>query len=254
MKKVGLVLLMMCTVFLLGCGGQSAERIQPIETEATLQGKIVALDGTQALLVNRAEDSGVGDVYWINTEGLALFDRQGSALESNDLKAGSMVDIGYSGLIMETFPAQLADAQTLTVIEQKDDLVGLYRNIIQEIYQVDEGLNEAIEMAAFDLTGVSQLTETEKSALVYLMGNQWQIETQQSTYDQLCADGYIDEENVYFDKGILITLTDSEIKEGQMTFSISKWRSGLGAIGTSDGVAQKENDQWQYVFGQMWIS
>ena len=85
----------------------------------------------------------------------------------------------------------LSGPTQLTVKEENPDVLGMYRQVIADIYGEDEALNGG-KLAAFDLSAVENLTEGQKSALVYLAGNDMGTETIQGTRQQLEEEGYID--------------------------------------------------------------
>lgn len=65
----------------------------------------------------------------------------------------------------------------------------------------------------------------------------------------------IDKENLYFEKGILIEIKNMEYVEedGRIKCAISKWRSGLGAIG-ADETAEYDGSDWKIKKDNQWIS
>lgn len=75
------------------------------------------------------------------------------------------------------------------------------------------------------------------------------------TFDQLVKEGLINEEELYFPTGIIITISNSEYNEGKQTleYVINKWRSGLGAIGYK-GKAKFDGEEWIISKKSMWIS
>lgn len=68
-------------------------------------------------------------------------------------------------------------------------------------------------------------------------------------------EGYIDEENLYWEDGLHFTIEEKEVKSGEVTYSVQKWRSGLGAVGYSNTASLDKNGQWVFAeITDMWIS
>lgn len=81
------------------------------------------------------------------------------------------------------------------------------------------------------------------------------LDVKESTFEQLVKEGLINKEELYFPKGILITISNSEYNEGKkaLKYDIEKWRSGLGAIGY-EGKAKHDGEKWMITKENMWIS
>ena len=105
---------------------------------------------------------------------------------------------------------------------------------------------------ALDLTEVHNLTDAEKGALAYLVWTQFGYEAFQSSWDELCEQGYIDKDRLSFEDGILITLTDTPVKGSSFDFTVKKWRGGDGAIGYDDCKAKKAGPEWGYTLDGAW--
>lgn len=139
--------------------------------------------------------------------------------------------------------------------QEKDNaLIELYFTAMKDLYHTDPGLNSGITVAAFDLTGVSNLTEEEKSALIYLVGRDLGLDTMAGTFEELCEAGIIDKEKMVFENGILFEIETKETGDNRFEFNASKWRSGLGAYLFMDCVAEKNGENWSYTVGVQAIS
>ena len=165
-----------------------------------------------------------------------------------------MINVYYDGTVLETYPSRVANVSSIYVTEEDYDMAGFYMDLIQDIYEDDEALNADINKIVLDLTKADNITASEKKALAYLVGNKYSVESFLSTYEQLKEDGYLEEDFLYFPDGILITIESLEVKKDKFTFSIDKWRSGLGAIGYADCEAHYKDGQWTYTIGANWIS
>lgn len=138
--------------------------------------------------------------------------------------------------------------------EKGNALIELYFTVIKDLYNTDPGLNDGINLLAFDLTGVTNLTDEEKNALVYLVGREFGLQTTTGTFDELCEDGTIDKENMVFENGILFEIDSKEPDGNTFEFDASKWRSGLGAYFFVDCTAEKDGGTWSYTVGVQAIS
>lgn len=219
--------------------------------DEVFSGKIASILGNSILLMGT--DGRGGSLYTQGLTSLVLIDSGGNTITAEDLKPGMTVDISYSGEVMESYPAQLAGTKTLQITGENDDILGFYMQLIRDIYDVDSGLNSGIEMIVLDLSEVENLTDAEKSALIYLMQNEYGYVTFEDTYDELVEKGLIVDS--YFENGILISFTDMSFNRNSFTFSLTKWRSGLGAYYYIDCKAGKDADgDWTYEIGTMAIS
>ena len=60
---------------------------------------------------------------------------------------------------------------SIQVVKEEDDLIGFYLDVIQDLFDTDPGLNDKIEMIAFDLSKADNLDEAEKDALIWMAGS-----------------------------------------------------------------------------------
>lgn len=155
---------------------------------------------------------------------------------------------------MESYPGQLSGVEFIKIVEQRDDMVGFYQTVINDLWQTDEGLNSDVDYIALDLSQITNLSDVEKQALVYLTSGQYGLTGLSATYDELVEQGYIDGENLYFEDGILFTFDIESTSDSSMSFDVTKWRSGLGAYFFMDCKAKKTKDGWTYEVGSEAIS
>lgn len=152
----------------------------------------------------------------------------------------------------ENVPQQQTTKMDLSTIP------GFYGQVLADLYQVDAGLNEDIELVAFDFSQCNNLTDKEKEDLMVYLSNQWQLPYKKGTLEELKTAGDITVKDgfVSFDKGILISLKSSASSEEKKEFSFSaqKYRSSLGAYLFSDCKATFDGKQWNYTIGNEMIS
>lgn len=222
------------------------------EVQAFYTGKIITIQNASLLVAS--DDAGAQQLTSVGIDKATIAAEDGSKESAEALEAGMIIKITYDGSIAETYPAQIA-ADTIEVQSIGEDLVTLYTNVIREIYKTDDGLNSGIEMIAFDLSGVKNITESEKAALMYQIGGEYGYMTISGTFDELASEGYINKEQLSFDKGILITITQNNSDNADsFTFSTKKWRGGDGAVFFDNCKAEKKNGNWQYTLGGFAIS
>ena len=251
MKKffVITVLMFLCVLTVIACSMNRGVGEQIPRTDAVIAGKIVQMYGNTFLLAG----IGASDLYTVSSI-LKIYDEDSKAADTAALKAGQEVEVGYSGSIMESYPAQLGEPVYLKIIRQGDDLVGFYRSILNDLWNKDIGLNPDIGILAFDLTQIVNLSEAEKSALIYTMSEDYGLTGIAGTFGELSKQGYINKEKLYFENGMLIRFELTDMAEDSFTFDVTKWRSGTGAYIFHDCKAEKTDGTWSYTVGSEMIS
>jgi len=170
-----------------------------------------------------------------------------------EVERGNEVEVAYSGYVLTIYPGIPEDVAEVTVTEEGTDLIGLYLDILDYLYENDPGLNGDIDYISFDFSGLGNLTEAEKRALGYIFSNKIQKQDLYMNVQELEEEGLI--KDLYFENGIVLSIsTDDTDGEDGFTFSAVKWRSGLGAIGISDCTATLSGREWSYEPGGFWIS
>lgn len=249
-----------CLCFLLFIGGcahmsQPADITQPseanhkpfVKSEKIMKAKIMKMQNDTLLVADTEESSGL---YQVSTDTLLV--------DVSQISAGDMVEIGFNGLVLESYPAIIGNADYIIFLEEGEDFVGLYHDILIKLYDTDKALNSDINFIALDLTKDKNLSDSEKNALLYLLWNTTQVETRLATYQDLLSENLITiDENADFaqlETGILFMLETSVAESESFTFTAEKWRSSLGAYFFSDCHAKKVNGKWNYEIGREMIS
>lgn len=226
-----------------------ADEVALTTAAAEMTGRIVRVHESGGFLIAGEERAELYEV----SGGLPVFDADGNA-RSAAPEVGMLVSVGFSGGIMETYPARLGSCGYVRVCSEPDDRVGLYLTALRDLWNTDEGLNSGVSCLAFDLTGAENLSAGEKEALVYLAECEYGLWAITGTFDELCEAGEIDRDAPYYENGLLIELTVTEYDETSAVFDLSKWRSGDGAYFFSDCTAKLENGRWSYAVGAEMIS
>ena len=194
-------------------------------------------------LVLAANDGSAGQVYTLSTEGLSL---------DRPVENGELINVYYE-IVLETYPAQFGG---VTAVEhtrtERDDRCGLYLQVLEDLWEVDPGLNESLEELAVDFSELTDLSESEKDALGWIFGTTHGLMPITGTWEELVEQGYIDgEELLWNGNGCLFTLSGS----ADDTFQAEKWASGLGAYFFNDCTAKMGADgAWEYTIGSEAIS
>lgn len=222
---------------------------QPPKADAVLAGKIIQLNDKSFLLAGAS----ASDLYTVSGTP-AVYDIDNKTADTSALKAGQNVEVGYSGAIMESYPAQLGNPVYVRITGQGDDMVGFYKTVLNDLWNVDNGLNSDIGIIAFDLSKVTNLNDAEKSALVYAVSTSYGLQGISGTFDELSEQGYIDKDKLYFKSGLLFEFKLTDVTEDSFTFDVKKWRSGDGAYYFIDCKAVRNEAGWSYTIGREAIS
>ena len=88
----------------------------------------------------------------------------------------------------------------------REDVCELYLEVLQDLWDVDSGLNSGITQIGFDLSKLSHLTEDEKDFVMKEFASNHDLPYIEGTWEELCEKGYIDKENLYWEDGLLFTI------------------------------------------------
>lgn len=231
-----------CSNLLPGSQSQAAEH-----SGTVLTGKIIQLYNDSCLIAG-SESS---DLYVVSSK-LDIRDGNSKTADASALKKGQSVEVGYSGEILAVYPARPSKPTYIKITGQGDDLVGFYQGILDKLWDTDPGLNSDINVLAFDLSTVTNLTDAEKSALVYIVSNSHGLQGITGTYDELRKQGYID--HLGFKSGLLFEIKLTGVTENSFMFDATKWRSGDGADMILDCKAVKNEAGWSYTVGSQAIA
>ena len=193
----------------------AGESSQPAAVTAVC--RVVTAEDDQFLLAGTEEDR---NIYALS-------------VEHEDIRPGALVEVTYDGTVMETWPAQFSGVTAVkTARGGFDDRCALYLQVLEDLWEVDSGLNGDVTYIGVDLSSTS-LSDSERAAVAWAFAGKHGGELVTGTWDELAEQGYIDRENLYWEDGILFSITEKDM-EGvysltPVTFDAEKWRSGLGA-------------------------
>lgn len=206
------------------------------------------IENGSTILVTPAKDSielKSSDRIAVTVADDAIKGLDGNSIDRQELKPGDLVRISYSGGIRESYPAQIS--ASLIELTGRNILIDAYIAMINDIYKEDPGLNDNITMMALNTLGWSGLSDIDKEIIFSLLKASYGLEILEATYDELVKQGLIDEEMLYFEKGILIIIKNFNYDEEKQAIScsIEKWRSGKGAIGSNNVTAEYKDGKWE---------
>ena len=143
-------------------------------------------------------------------------------------------------------------------IDIRTDVCELYLEVLEDLWNVDPGLNDGISQIGIDLSELSHLTELEKETVMHEFASKHNLPFIAGTWEELCEQGYIDKDNLYWEDGLFFSIKTNEDGDSDpehTAFDAQKWRSGLGAYFFGQCTAQKNADgKWSYTVGQEAIS
>ena len=245
------VLALLLALTLAGCGQEPAEQAAPFPGQAQVTCRVVA-DQEGTLVRARADGTGY-DVYALS---LADTPVRYEDPAQTAIQPGDLVQVGCSGAVLETYPAQLGDVEGLLVkAEGFDDLCALYLTVLQDLWGEDSALNEGVVQLGLDLSQ-TRLSPAEQGALGVALSWQLDLPVLQGTMEELTDQGVIDGENLTWADGLLLSIREADPAAQDLTFTAEKWRGGLAAYLYTDCTAHQTRDgSWsEYTVGAHAIS
>lgn len=229
--------------------GQGTEEDPSSHEESVVQ-RFRLVDGAETGSLVLASEEGY-DVYTLFAGETPVY-VNGSEADASALKDGMVVDIAFSGDVMESFPAQLGQVYSISAYGPGTrenpaggyyDLCGLYLQVLNDLWDRDSGLNSGITMVSVDLSQApGDLTEGEKQAVAWIFACQHNVEMLTMSYEELAEEGYLTEmasggtNKLYqWDEGVLFSITAGTWEDNEfyslpvIKFNAEKWRSPLGA-------------------------
>ena len=165
---------------------------------------------------------------------------------------GQLINV-YFETILESYPAQFGNISKVEPTEEAaDDRCGLYLQVLEDLWEVDSGLNSDVSQLGIDLSGVTDLCGSEKAGVEYVFScSHGLFPAVTGTWEELAEEGYIDEKNLCWEEGIFFSLSGS----AEELFNAQKWRSGTGAYFFFNCTADMAADgSWSYEIGGQAIS
>ena len=286
MKKWCLFLgLYFCLALVAGCAGSSVSTPpaeQPSDSDAGssvliedeppwfLTCRIVDGAETGDLVLAENADSGAG-VYTLSLDRL---DCEFQLAEP--LRNGQLINVYYESFT-EAWPMEFGGVSAIEILEGGfDNRTTLYLDVLEDLWEVDSGLNSSVEVIGMDLTQTS-LSPAEQAAVGWIFAGKHGAEVVDGTVDELVEQGWItatpllisgsgldlnEPQHFFYEwkNGCHFSITEQPL-EGTysltpVTFDAMKWRSSLGAYIFCDCTAvQSALGEWNdYHIGSEAIS
>ena len=268
-RLLALMMLVAVTAAFLACtkGGRENENdgvdLEPQHAGADTMTLRVVGDASSGTLVLAGET----ELYTLPLEGMTLY-LNGSSMDASGIESGMSAEVWYTGGVQETYPAQFSQVVAVSFARETDDsvydLCGLYLQVLEDLWNKDEGLNGGAELVSVDLSKApGGLTAGEKAAIAYLFAQKHGVQGLTLTFDELREQGYLAAEKLEdgstaysFLEGLLFTVAPEETQENgaAVCFSAEKWRSPLGAYSFTNCAASRSGNGWEYTVGAEMIS
>lgn len=228
--------------------GSEAPGTAAVETEggALLTGTVIDVSDDSLLLAGEGDYDGL---YRLSLDGVPV---EPGGVET--LCVGKRAEVTFGGTVAECFPGIPGGVTRVRAVDGDLSPFVLYRQALFDLMETDEGLNGGARYLGVDLSGAANLTGGEKLALQYLLEQQYGLSVLPGTFDELCEQGYIDRDALYWEDGVLLRVALVEDGTDTFRFDAEKWRSGLGAIYWTDCTAARGADGWTYEVGGFAIS
>lgn len=210
------------------------------------------VDGAEEGNLLLASQSGEGDSLFRLAVGedtyVTVDDKEASA---DRLQDGMLLQVVFGGDVMESYPAMFGGVIAVNAVTAGlDDRCGLALQVLDDLWTEDSGLNGDVEYFGLDIDEALIPQRAEREAIAWRFAELHGAEPLLGTWQELADEGYIDEENLYWEDGLHFSLTASKgktQKENKLYFSAGKWRGGLGAIYFTDCTADRtKTGSWTY--------
>ena len=87
--------------------------------------------------------------------------------DDTNLAAGALVEVTYDGTVLESWPAQFSGVTAVNAARGGfDDRCALYLQVLEDLWEVDSGLNGDVTDIGVDLSATS-LTDSERAAVAW---------------------------------------------------------------------------------------
>ncbi len=268
-RLLALIMVVAATAALLACtkggdknNGDDGVTPEPQHAGADTMALRVVGDGEDGTLILAGET----EVYALPLDGVTLY-LDGSSVFASEIESGMSAEVWYTGGVQETNPARFAQVVAVSFSREADpryDLCGLYLQVLEDLWNADDGLNGGAELVSVDLSKAPDgLTAGEKAAIAYVFAQKHGVQGLTMTFDELREEGYLTGEKLEdgstaysFANGLLFTITPEETQDNgaSVCFSAGKWRSPLGAYHFTKCTASRGDSGWEYSVGAELIS
>lgn len=196
----------------------------------------------------------------INKGDCKIIDEYGTEKTSQYLKTGMIAYVTCESINTQTTPCTFTGVKHIKIDKRDLNFSELYFDVTSRL-NIDNGERFGnLNVLAFDLNGVYNLTQAEKNAFVYKIQREFGVQAFLATYDDLEQTGLISKDSQTFKNGALFTIELPESAQNQsdnseLSFSISKWQSDTCAVGYPSCTAKYNpiEEKWEFVSMSKWI-
>lgn len=254
MKRLIAMLLALC---LTGCSAP-ASAPAPSVSQTEEQGMYRIADGAESGSLLLARQGEQGGLYRLNAADVSVT-LDGNEASAADLRDGMLVTVYYTGGVQEIYPALFSQPNRLEAVsEGADDRVGFALQALEDLWSEDTALNENIEQISVHIDEKLVPSAAERAAVAWRFAELHQImDPLTCSWQELCEQGYVNEEELSWEKGCYFELMAAENGGTGETlrFNAQKWRGGLAAIFYDGCTGQKNADgSWTYQRGTFAIA
>jgi len=147
-------------------------------------------DGENGTLILAGET----EVYALPLEGVTLY-LDGGSVSASEIESGMSAEVWYTGGVQETYPAKFSQVVAVSLSREENaqyDLCGLYLQVLEDLWNTDDGLNGGAEIVSVDLSKApGGLTAGEKAAVAYIYAQKHGVQGLTMTFDELREEGYL---------------------------------------------------------------
>ena len=246
MKKSAVIIsvLLLFAVLFAACAKGSATDESTDKTpqnENVLSAYIVKNSGKDLLVT--AEDG----LYFVSLSDSKVYENS-KVIGKEELKAGMSVQIGFDGVVLESYPGQIT-ADIIKVTGETQDKNSLFEKVLEEFFNQREDYSW-YKTVALDFTKLS-VSEPQKNALEYVFTNYLSTKTNadviRSTREKLEKEGKL--KDGVFENGVILSIKAN----GDSTYDFRAYTGPLGAEG-STFKAKMKNGEWKIDYTGYWIS
>lgn len=141
-------------------------------------------DGENGTLILAGET----EVYALPLEGVTLY-LDGGSVSASEIESGMSAEVWYTGGVQETYPAKFSQVVAVSLSREENaqyDLCGLYLQVLEDLWNEDDGLNGGAEVVSVDLSKApGGLTAGEKAAVAYIYAQKHGVQGLTMTFDEL---------------------------------------------------------------------
>lgn len=246
MKKSAVIIsvLLLFAVLFVACAKGSATDESTDKTpqnENVLSAYIVKNSGKDLLVT--AEEG----LYFVSLSDSKVYENA-KEIGKEELKAGMSVQIGFDGVVLESYPGQIT-ADIIKITGETQDKISLFEKVFEEYFNQRDDYSR-FKTVALDFTKLS-ISEPQKNALEYVFTNYLSTKTNadviRSTREKLEKEGKL--KDGVFENGVILSIKAN----GDSTYDFRAYTGPLGAEG-STFKAKMKNGEWKIDYTGYWIS